>query len=607
MHTAGPVGGISEKSDARDAGGRASPAREWVILGLLLLVPLAAQLARPVPRIGADAIEYYSQVRSLALDGDLRLDEEYTHFNILTRGDKVQPTATGYRRTVFSVGTALLWLPFFYVGHFVAWLTGQALDGYSAAHVRSVMLGSLAFGLAGLLLVYRVLRRFFDVPVSLLTVALLLYATSLFYYVVYEPLMSHAASFFLGALIVLVACDRGEDLSLARAAGLGLLIGVASLVRSQNSILLLLPAVLLLPMLRRRTGAGLLRGGVLFAAFVLATVPQMLAWKAIFGTYVLPYPPQGPDYVQLGHPRLLETLFSSRHGLLFWTPVLWAGLIGLVGLVRRRPLASLALLVPLVAMGYVNACIADWWGGGSFSNRRYDSVLPLLAVGLAATVSWTRQLVARRPTLVVTVVAAAFVAWNALLMHQYARNWIPADDTVALDRLAQNAGRGVRESLGTPLAWPANWLFGLTHGLPPGSYDLMVGKYLFHRQNNLGGVVEIGTEDRQADLALLGEGWTPRRDCGSSYCRAIEGRARLFVALDEPEALDVAVRATGSGTLAMAINGADAGTWPLTTDLADLRARVPADRFRRELNEVSLTVAPGGSCLVDRVVFQRMR
>jgi hypothetical protein len=85
------------------------------------------------------------------------------------------------------------------------------------------------------------------------------------------------------------------------------------------------------------------------------------------------------------------------------------------------------------------------------------------------------------------------------------------------------------------------------------------------------------------------------------------GRARLLVALDVPQTLDVTVRASGSGTLSMAINGMDVAQWPLTAELADWRVRVPADRFRRELNEVALTIAPGQTCLVDRLVFQRVK
>ena len=55
------------------------------------------------------------------------------------------------------------------------------------------------------------------------------------------------------------------------------------------------------------------------------------------------------------------------------------------------------------------------------------------------------------------------------------------------------------------MAWPANWIFSLRHGLPADRYDLMVGKYLFFMQNNLGGVIDVGAEPG-LDEALLGRG-----------------------------------------------------------------------------------------------------
>jgi heme O synthase-like polyprenyltransferase len=54
----------------------------------------------------------------------------------------------------------------------------------------------------------------------------------------------------------------------------------------------------------------------------------MIAWNALYGMWLLPYPPHGTDFVRLDHPWVLETLFSSRHGLLSWTPVLGLGFLG---------------------------------------------------------------------------------------------------------------------------------------------------------------------------------------------------------------------------------------------------------------------------------------
>jgi hypothetical protein len=578
----------------------------WGEAAALLLIlaapPLVAQLARPVPRLDADAVEYYSHLRSLYFDHDLEFTNEFEHFGILHRWDKTQLTATGHRRTNFSVGPALLWLPFYAAGDLWARARGAVEDGYSPYHIRAVCLGSLVYGVLGLLLVYAVVRQVVDRGIAFWTVAALLYATFLYWYLVDEPVMSHAGSFFLAALAVALWWPRRAALSPQAAAVLGIVIGLSATVRWQNGVLLLLPAASLAPHLHARLRATVLAGLAALAGFVVGALPQLLAWKVLFGSYVLLVPPQGRDYMHFGHPFLLETFFSSRHGLLYWTPLLWAGYLGYVRLLRRDWAASVALLLPLVVMSYVNACSADWWAGGSFSNRRFDSVLPMLALGLAASLAWLRDAVARRPAAVLVAIGAALVLWNALLMQQYKENLVPRDDTVSFPRVAENDAALVARAVGTPVAWPANWLFAWRHHLPAQRYDLMVGPYLFLRQNNLGGLIDLG--DGRADPALLGEGWSAPTLCENALCREVVGRARVFAPLDGPETLDVTVRAAGAGTLGLEVNGARVADLPLATTLADLRVRVAAERWRRALNEIALVASD--KAVVDHLLFTRI-
>ncbi|HEV8255095.1 MAG TPA: hypothetical protein VGQ78_10080, partial [Vicinamibacteria bacterium] len=167
------------------------------LAALLALPPLAVQLAGPAPRLDADAVEYYSHLRSLYFDHDLEFTNEFAHFGILSRWDKTNLTPTGHRRTNFSIGPALLWLPFYAAGDAIAAAVGRREGGYSAIHIRAVCLGSLAYGVAGLLLLHGRLRALFPSPVAFWTTFLTLYATFLFWYLAYEPVMSHAGSFFL--------------------------------------------------------------------------------------------------------------------------------------------------------------------------------------------------------------------------------------------------------------------------------------------------------------------------------------------------------------------------------------------------------------------------
>ena len=577
------------------------------VLALVLGGPmLAVQLLAPVPRLDADAVEYYSHLRSLYFDHDVDFANEFEHFGILSRWDKAQPTATGHRRTVFSVGPALLWMPFYAVGDALARARGDVQDGYSPAHIRAVCLASLAYGLVGLLLVHGLLEKMFSPPVPFWTTLLIGYGTFLFWYMAYEPVMSHAPSFFLAALVLRVWWEGRAGLDTRRAALLGLLIGLATDVRWQNGLMLVLPAATLALEWRGRVRTVAL-GAVLLGAFALAVVPQLLVFKAIYGAYVLAYPVQGRGFLHLGRPALLATFFSSRHGLLYWTPVLWAGFIGLAGLlVRGRDRrTALLLALPILVMSYVNASSGDWWAGGSYSNRRFDSLLPFLAMGLAASLAALRRVAARWPGAVLAAAGAGLVLWNGLLMEQYRRGAIPRDDTVSFARVAENSADLFATAVGSPVAWPANWIFSLRHGLPPDRYDLMVGKYLFFMQNSLGGVIEVGADGDQ-DTAVLADGWGVRAPCGDGVCRAVEGRARLFAGLDAPEMLDVSVRASGAGRLRTFVNGIAVGEGPLPEDLGDVAARVPAGRWHTGLNEVVLETSPGGKALVDRVVFRRL-
>lgn len=580
-----------------------------VLVAVLGLPPLVLQLRAPVPRLDADAVEYYSHLRSLYFDQDLDFANEFRHFGILDRGDKRQLTATGHRRTIFAVGPSLMWLPFYAAGDAVARVRGTTEDGYSAVHIRAVTLASLFYGICGLLLVFSVLRDLFDRSVAFWTTFLLLYGTFLYWYVVHEPVMSHSVSFFFASLVLAVWWKGHEGLTRRRALTLGLLIGISATVRWQNGVLLLLPGLTLLSSLlatgpkRAEPRPTIITGLLTLLCFGVGVIPQLLAWKAIFGQYLLADPPHGADFLRLWHPYFLETFFSSRHGLLYWTPILWGGFLGFIPLWRKHASLAVSLLLPLVTMSYVNVCSGDWWAGGSFSNRRFDSVLPLLAVGLAASLAVIQRQVARRPGLAVVVGGAALTLWNFLFMQQYGTNRIPRDDTVSFAQVTENNADILSDWVGTPLAWPANWIYAWRHDLPPQKYDLMVGQYLFYRQNNLGGVIDLG--DDRVDPGLLGEGWARRRPCGvGRVCRGLDGRARVFAPLDVPLDLTLRIHASGQGTLSVALNGHALGALPLAEDLAEYRLRAPAALWRRELNEIALEPEPGLDVLIDKLLFE---
>jgi hypothetical protein len=586
--------------------------RARLLLVLLLLLPLVVQFQIAGRRLSGDGVMYYVYVRSLVKDGDVDFTNEYTHYELIGRGDLAVPTKTGLRRSIFAIGPGLVSIPFFLLGEGVARVEAWAgrsvdLSGYGPEHVNAVALGGLVFGFVAVLLIHDLLRRHFPRGTALGAALLVGAATFLPWYMVQQPTMSHAASAAAAAL-ALWLWDRGREARGTRGfLLLGLVLGLAMCIRWQNGVLLVLPGLDLLLAWHHDRGAWKRHaagGAALLAGALAGAAPQMLAWKALYGMWVLPYPPHGADFVRLDHPFLMNTLFSSRHGLLSWTPVLWAGYLGFLPLLKRRPRLAWPLVVPLVLMTYVNACSGDWWAGGSFSNRRFDSLLPILALGLAAALEVARDAMAARPGAALGFLALPLVVWNVALMEQVRRGMVPRDDTVAFPRLVGGAARVVADAVGSPPTWPASWLFAWRHGRPAGQYDLLVGRYLFYRQNNMGGHVEVGGPGAEE---MLGEGWGPAQTVDGVRGRAVQGRARLFAGLDVPEDLEVRVRVRApSGTeVRVSVNGRDTGRFWAEPAWLEARMRATAGFWRRELNDVVLETG-GQGVLVSAVDFVRL-
>jgi hypothetical protein len=593
-----------------------APRRRWNggrFLLVLLLLPTLVQFQFDGGRINGDGVMYYVYVRSLVKDADIDLANEYAHYGLLGRGDLSMETKTGHRRSIFAIGPAVLWVPFFLAGEGVAraqaWLGVEVdLSGYGPCHRNAVALGSLLYGFVALLLIHALLRRHFREGTALAATLCIWGATFLHWYLVQQPTASHAVSAF-GAALALWVWDRDRDRRTLRGfTWLGLVLGLAMCVRWQNGVLLLLPGFELLHRLIRR-GEPLARLGAaalaLAAGTLVGAAPQLWAWKVLYDMWVLPYPPHGSDFVRLDHPWILETLFSSRHGLFSWTPILWAGFLGFLPLLRRRPRLAWPLLAPLVLMTYVNFCSGDWWAGGSFSNRRFDSLLPVLAFSLAASVDLAGRWLRGRALAGLALLVAPILVWNLLLAEQVRRGMVPRDDTVAFPRLARGSAELVSHAVGFPTTWPASWLFALRYDLPPSQYDRLVGRYLFYRQNNLGGRIELAAAEH---AELLDDGWGRPESHEGVVGRRARGDARLFAPLDVPEDLEIVLSATSLAAerpVVLEVNGREAGRFLVRSGWGEYRLRALSGFWRREINELRLVGAR--DVLVSEVRFERLR
>lgn len=364
---------------------------------------------------GVDPVGYYAWAHSILFDRDLQFENEYRALNtaeVLRKNPLVNPegerTPTGHLGNAFSIGPGLLWAPFLIVAHGVAWLHGAETDGFSQPYHAAVFIANLCYGLAGVLLTYLALRTWFERRASAIAAAAAWAGSPALYYTFPQEAMSHACSLFSIALLLFLWARLRDKPSPWVWAVIGAAAGMAALVRWQDATFAIIPAMDLLWRDRRRAWVRL----VLYAAAATVVfLPQMLAWKVLYGSFLTV--PQGASFMSWTRPDFIRPLFSPMHGLVTWTPLCGVGLAGLFFYPKEHRRVFVPLVGAVILQLYVEACAGNV--GWSFGMRRLVNCVPLFAVGLCHL----QQRCHAKPKWSI-VIASVFALWNFLFVLQYA-------------------------------------------------------------------------------------------------------------------------------------------------------------------------------------------
>lgn len=589
---------MSEMSEGR------RPLDVYLLVAILLGVLVAQSMLNN--GITSDGALYFAHLRSVVFDRDLEIGPELANLGQPERPHHVIP-----------IGPAIVWAPAYLLVAAVDTLTGiwtrppGVEVGLSRPYIEAALVSSWLAMAAGLLILHLRLRREFGPAIALLTSLLTFGATTLAWYVIYEPSMTHAVSFGVVA-IALVLTERWlveQTPSWRRSAALGAWFSVVILVRPEDGVFLLFPlaALLFAPVCRvlpvrerLRTAGGIALGAaplLVVQAVVLARLTAASSFKLVAGDEA---------YLTFFDSRWSDVLFSSRHGLLSWTPIVWVALAGGIAYARRRPLWGVPAIIAFVVLVWTNGSAHDWAGGWAFGGRRFTSVLAAFAPGIGMALLWAR----RRPLAVIAPAAAAVIAWNLLLMTQYQRQMLPRDEAVRFDALVrQQADLVVKPPFMYPFAFPANVLFAWREGLPVDRYDL------------------LGSEPLRREMYLplndwgerfLLEGW--QNGAGDAFGSAhflAAPSATILVPLDVPKdtpfGVDVEARAAGQPAggatrLDVALNGQSFGELRLEIGAARPSRRTfvaPAGAkiWRRGYNRVTISRPPDAAPSITFIVY----
>ncbi len=560
-------------------------------------------------RVGNDGEMLYVYVRSLVIDHDLDLTNEFDEFV----QQKFQYIARQARKDGESpdpgneIGPVVFWLPFFLLAHWLViaggWLGGSIpADGYSYPYINAVCLGSLVWAFVGVVVSYRIASRWFSPTLAALGAVALWLASPLFWYTVYEPSMSHAVSTAAVALFVWSWIRVEEHPGARRWAWLGVSAALMLSVQRYNLFYLLLPASTLVrytgrdagvrePGSRKRLGRRLAWA---VAALGAVTAPLWIYNLLVHGRLLREGDLPATAIMYWRHPFFFEFLFSSNHGLFAWTPAAYLAAIGLAVLAIRRSPRTGILLATLVCGVYLLSSTWDWYSGYSFSSRRLTEAYPLFLVGFCGFLSWA----VASPRIVLGIGVALLAGWNIQLAEQLKSGDLPAMDTFSFAKAAQRGVEDTYRRIGHPPSIPANWVFARLYGVSPDRFDTVFGHRAY---NNL--TIDVGEE---GDVYFLGRGWSiPERDSSGVSFRWSEGPSSSWlVSLFDPYDYHLSLRGgiarhpeRDRQSVGLEVNGERVAVLSWRRDESEVETVVPRRFWRSGLNEIVLRygyTVPGG-------------
>jgi hypothetical protein len=408
-----------------------------------------------------DAPGYYAYLPSILIDHDLDFRNQIAD-QFGSEGNTVGPSTVEPR---WPIGLSVTLLPAFLAAHGLTWgiyaLTHSAAfvpNGYSVLYQPICVAFIMLVGAGGMVLTDKLLVERFRLSGLSIVLGVGVYwlGTQYTWYYFREPFMVHVvgASWIMAVVFLihrmLLGLDRGE-LRWQQLLLLASCMSVALICRMTNGMLLPLFVYLLYRIIRTGLWVRFLKVLPIALLGLAPLLLQLVVQKVVHGNVApgsvqqLGYDPQ-EGFRNATDPRLWKILFSSRHGLFFWAPVLLLSMAGLGAYLIKGPPRDAGaqsagaqsalpqrwdpLLLGFMASGallwYVNSAWYAWWFGSAFGARAFIEISGLFVIGLAFAFEFVR-LGPRFWRYLAAAVVVAGVSVTYLLMAARMLDRIPRD------------------------------------------------------------------------------------------------------------------------------------------------------------------------------------
>lgn len=404
----------------------------------LLLIPAFYSNKFTKAPVRSDGTGYFLYLPATIIYQDLKLDFFIDESKPYTAGKNVfdrtynqeEAKTAGVRKidngnylNKYTVGVAIMLLPFYLVGHVFTLIFNSAnATGWSFFYQYFALYGGITYFLIGLKILKDILRKYFTISTTFLTLFAIVFGTNLFNYAFYENIFSHVYGFFIITLLIKLVPKWLRNFNLRNSLIIGVLFGLAVAIRQTHIILVFIPlfySVCNFKDLRNRFLVFLKNYRYLLVAILtafLVFLPQLLYWKYITGQWVyFSYHHESFDFY---NPQILKVLFSVRKGLFFWSPVL---LFSIFGIIFNKIKIRKYLLTFLIILSLQIYIVSSWWSwefGWSFGHRGFTDFSGFFALGLASFIHLFKN------SKIKTLVTSILILLTGLSTFQMFQYWL---------------------------------------------------------------------------------------------------------------------------------------------------------------------------------------
>ncbi len=286
----------------------------------------------------------------------------------------------------YASGLAVVSLPFFAVGHL--WASNSEIypaDGFSYPYQFSIGFGLFLVALLGMYFLRKILLRYYEDKTVAIILIVYAIGTNYINYAAVDQAMAHSTLFTVYAILIWYSIRFYETFAIKYAVCIGLLVGLATLIRPTELMSLLLPLLWGMSSIadintRLKTIVSHFNKYALaIICFLAVAMIQPIYWKYVTGEWlVYSYGEQGFSWLR---PHIYDYTFSYKSGWLRFAPMMILPFLGLWIFYKKR-----VNTIPVIFFFLLSYYVVTAWDVWDYGGRAMVQYYPILAFPFAALV-----------------------------------------------------------------------------------------------------------------------------------------------------------------------------------------------------------------------------